>query len=531
MVTHALTVAPLKTSRNKPFSVSNVWKTFRLRKCTESVHNRGMFQHPLILALGTVLHLIAFGLVTLHSLRRRRNASATLLWIFVAWAFPVAGPLIYLFFGIDRVADRGFQKFLTEKYLLTARKNSREAAPFAYWHEPAVAPAETGLQRSMNRILDTLLPDHPAHTGNRITPLTGGEEAYPEMLAAIRGAKKHIHLQSFIIGCGRTGHEFMDALAGRAAAGVQVRLLYDRFGSTRAHLSGFFRKYNLIDNIQIAGWTQANPFKRQFQINLRNHRKALVIDGKIAFFGGVNLHADNTCSAKDGPIRDYHFSAEGPIVQELQYSFLRDWYFITGENPETLLTEDYFPHLHCAGEITARLINSGPSTEKDVAVETFFNAIALAKKQVLAVTPYFVPPAEILRAMHSAALRGVDIRLIVPQKNNHRYAGLASRALYEELLWAGVRIYERRPPFIHAKALVVDGELSLVGTANLDNRSLSLNYETSAAVYSVEFADTMKNLIHEELESSDAILLADWNKRPAHRRLLENLATLMDPVL
>ncbi|MBC8205956.1 MAG: cardiolipin synthase [Kiritimatiellaeota bacterium] len=490
-----------------------------------------MLHHPIILTLGTVLHFTAFGLVTFHSLQRRRNASSTLLWIFIAWSFPLVGPLFYLTFGVDRVADRGFKKFLTEEHLLSTRAGTREAAPFAYWHDIAEAPAGNELQQGMDHVLNALLPDHPAHAGNRLTPLAGGDEAYPAMLTAIRGAQKHIHLQSFIIGRDTISHEFMDALAAKAAEGVQVRVLYDRFGSTRAHRLGFFLKYRWVKNIQIAGWTQANPLKRQLQINLRNHRKALIVDGKTAFFGGVNLHDENTSAHKNGPIRDYHFAAEGPIVQELQYSFLRDWYFITGENPETLLTENYFPKSGDAGDVTVRLINSGPSTEKDVAIETFFNAVTLAKKEVLAVTPYFVPPAEILRALHSAALRGVDVRLIVPQKNNHRYAGFASRALYEDLLLAGVKIYERHPPFMHAKALVVDGELALIGTANLDNRSLSLNYETSAAVYSKPFADALKNLIHEDIDSSDEILLVDWHNRPVHRRFLENLAALMSPVL
>ncbi len=490
-----------------------------------------MTNHPIILISTTALHLIAFVLITLHCLRRRRNASSTILWIAVAWSFPGIGPILYLSFGVDRVADRGFQKLLTDKHLLNTRAKTIKAAPRAYWHCPADSVSTPGIQCNFNRALDALLPDHPALIGNSITPLVTGDEAYPKMLAAVHAAQKHIHLQSFIIGNDDIGHALMGILAERAAAGIEVRLLYDRFGSTHAHLSGLFRKYKNIPNLQIAGWTQANFLKRQFQINLRNHRKTLVIDGKQAFFGGINLHDENTSAHPDGPLRDYHFDVAGPLVQELQYSFLRDWYFITGEDPETLLTADHFPHIEPAGEITARLINSGPSTENDVAVETFFNAITLARKQILAVTPYFVPPADILRALRSAALRGLDVRLIVPKENNHRYAAYATEALYEELLLAGVKIFERRPPFMHAKALIIDGEFSLVGTANLDERSLNLNYETSAAIYSEPFADSMKNIIHEDIALSDEILLADWQRRPAARRLLENLASLMTPVL
>lgn len=490
-----------------------------------------MMNHPIILAITTACHLIAFTLVTLHSLRRRRNASSTILWIFLAWAFPFFGSLLYLFFGVDRVADRGFQKYLTEEHLLRTRNDSPESAPCAYWHARSGAAAQNEFQREFNRTIDALLPDHPALAGNRLAPLVTGDEAYPKMRAAIRGAKQHIHLQSFIIGRDDTGREFLEALAAKAAEGVEVRLLYDQFGSTRAHLLGLFRKYKNIPNLQIAGWTQANFFKRQFQINLRNHRKVLVVDGAHAFFGGINLHDENTSTHKHGPIRDYHFEVHGPLVQELQYSFLHDWYFITRENPEALLTEQHFPRAEPEGSLTARLISSGPSTEKEVAVETYFNSITLAQKQILAATPYFVPPVDILRALRSAALRGLDVRLVVPQKNNHFYAGYASRALYEELLLAGVKIFERQPPFMHAKALVIDGEFSLVGTANLDERSLNLNYESSVAIYGSEFADAMKNIIHEDIDLSEEIILADWRQRPAHRLLLENLAALMSPVL
>jgi cardiolipin synthase len=490
-----------------------------------------MIERPPILLIWWFLHFIAFALVTVHCLQRRRNASSTILWIFVAWSFPVFGPLLYLSFGIDRVGDRGYLKFLADEHILKTRKGTRTAAPRAYWHHLTGTPAENEFQREFNRTLNALIPDHPALSGNRLTPLVNGDEAYPRMLEAIRNAKRHIHLQSYIIGNDAISREFMDALADKAREGVQVRLLYDRFGSTLAHFGGLFRRARKIPGFNVVGWTQANPFKRQFQINLRNHRKTLVVDGTRAFFGGVNIHDENTSSHKNGPIRDYHFEAEGPIVQELQYSFLRDWYFITEESPEKLLTEQYFPHAESVGTVTARLVNSGPSTVEDVAVEAFFNSIILSTKQILAVTPYFVPPDDIFRALRSAALRGVDVRLVVPQENNHRYAGYASRALYEELLLAGVRIFERHPPFMHAKALVVDGEFALVGTANLDVRSLHLNYETCMAVYSTEFTDAMKCIIHEDIDSSDEILLADWQNRPPRCRLLENLASLMTPVL
>jgi cardiolipin synthase len=490
-----------------------------------------MLQHPLILTLGTIAHLAIFAAISFHCLQRRRNASSTILWIAVAWSFPFLGPLLYISFGIDRVGDRGHLKLLANNQILESRKNTQNAAPRAYWHNLEEAPAANRFQEKFNRGMDALIPDHPALAGNRIEPLVDGDEAYPKMLAAIRSAREHIHLQSFIIGHDKVGREFVQALTEKAAEGVQIRLLYDRFGSTWAHLGGLFRTLEKFDCVRVAGWTQANPLKRQFQINLRNHRKCLVIDGKTVFFGGINIAANNKSRPAQPAIHDYHFRAQGPIVQEFQYAFLRDWFFITKEAPERLLTETHFPKTEPAGKTVMRLLNTGPSNSDEVAVEAVFNSIVLAKQQILAVTPYFVPPPEILRALRSAALRGVDVRLVVPAANNHVYVYYASRALYQEMLDAGVRIYERQKPFSHAKALLIDGKFSLVGTANLDMRSLHLNYETMTAVFSESFTDRMKEIVHSDISLSNEVRTAEWQNRPLRTRVFENFAALMSPVL
>jgi cardiolipin synthase len=307
--------------------------------------------------------------------------------------------------------------------------------------------------------------------------------------------------------------------------------MFDRFGSTHAYLGGLFRKYRNVQNFDICGWTQANPLKRQFQVNLRNHRKNLVVDGRVAFFGGVNIARENLTHEGHAAIRDYHFKVEGPLVHELQISFLRDWYFMTRESIETLISADHFPQMLSIGNARARLIDSGPSEPPDLASETFFNAITLAQQQILIVTPYFVPNTDILRAIRSASHRGLDVRIIVPKHNNHRYAGMASKALFEELLSAGARIYLRKPPFIHAKAMVVDDTIAVVGTANIDVRSLELNYETTALIEDEEAINKLKLMIHEDMACSDEITLNEWLNRPAIQKLAENLFALMTPVL
>ncbi|MEI6809616.1 MAG: phospholipase D-like domain-containing protein, partial [bacterium] len=227
----------------------------------------------------------------------------------------------------------------------------------------------------------------------------------------------------------------------------------------------------------------------------------------------------------------YHFSVRGPIVHDLQYTFMRDWFFMTDEDPAILLKEDNFPPLGPVGDQAIRVVNGGPASEMESIADVFFMAIVAARRQVLAVTPYFVPHRDIVGAMRAAALRGVDVKLVVPKYNNHVAAGFASRALYEDLLNAGVRIFERRPPFMHAKALLVDDVFAFVGTSNLDVRSFRLDYETNLAVCDARFAEQLKELVLEDIGLSDEVDMAVWIKRSSRERMMENLCSLMVPVL
>ncbi len=495
----------------------------------------GAFGLTYWVVFSTCLHVAAFVAVTLHALQRRRNASATLLWIFVAWSLPLFGPLLYISFGVDRVPSKGLQNKAANQLLMhQLGQRHADSGPFTAWHleyRTKTSDVENRLSRNLNLAIDSLNPDHPLLDSNAITPLINGDEAYPRMLQAIHSAKHHIHLQSFIINNDETGREFLEALKARAEEGVRVRLLFDRFGSTHGYLGGMFRQYRKIPNFEIWGWTQANPFKAQFQINLRNHRKNLIIDGHLAFFGGVNISSENLTRNGHEAIRDYHFMVEGPLVHELQLSFLRDWYFMTRQAIDTLLNEHHFPRMLSVGKTRARLIDSGPSAPPGMVGEALFNAIVMARNQILLVTPYFVPPSDIIKALRSSARRGVDVRIILPQINNHKYAGMAAKALYEELMESGVRIYERAPPLIHAKALIVDDRVAFVGTANMDVRSLELNYETTVLFEDEVTVETLKQIVHEDMDQSHELDFNNWIQRPIIQKLGENLCSLMTPVL
>ena len=487
------------------------------------------------LSAGAGIHLLLFLAVALHVLRHRRRADSTLLWLFVTWSMPVIGALLYAMFGVDRVPKERWRRSVARSERMDDAQTmaGAEIVPEAYWRSmgrAAATPADEWIQE-LDRPLAAMLENFPLLGGNHVTPLLTGDEAFPAMLAAIRGAQHHIHLQSFIIGNDPVGREFMEALAVKAREGVRVRVLYDRFGSSHALWGGLFWRYRRVPNMAVAGWTQSNLFRKQLHFNLRNHRKTLVVDGRVGFMGGVNLNGYSRSQPGAPAIQDYHLQVQGPVVQELQYSFLRDWHVMTEENPDQLLSAAYFERQPPAGQAFARVVNSGPSSDLRLAVDVFFNAVNLARQQVFVITPYFLPSEDLLRALRMAALRGVRVVLVVPKTSNHWYTTWAARAMYEDLLEAGVQINERRPPFIHAKAMVVDDRMAVVGSSNWDYRSLYSNYETSLVVYDTELVMNLKLIMIEDLAASEPVDLAAFKQRPIRHRYLENACGLLAPLL
>lgn len=489
---------------------------------------------PISLGLGSALHLLIFFLVFWHCLRNPREPRSTLLWIFVTWSFPVVGALLYLTFGINRAPVKGWHKQHSDHFFMTARSRREEPSqPLAYWRtlKASIKAQPEAEAREFDGILDRISPNHPLLGGNRIEVFSEGERVYAAMLRAIESARRHVHVQTYILGPDDIGRRFLDALAEKARAGVRVRLLYDQFGSMEARMRLFFRRWHGVPNLSIVGFTQANFVKRQFQLNLRNHRKIMVVDGKTGFTGGMNLHGGHVSTPESPQIRDYHFRVEGAVVSELQYTFLRDWYYMTDESADDLLHTDYFPAVPSEGGMAARLINSGPTSEREAMTDAYFAAILAARKQILITTPYFIPPDDIRRALRAAALRGVDVKVMLPKHNNHLSAAYAARAVYAELLKAGVRIFERPGPLIHAKAMLVDDLTAMIGSANLDIRSLRLSYETNLIVFDRDFAAALKQALVEDFSVSEERSLGEWLQRPASQRLVENFFNLMSPVL
>lgn len=483
--------------------------------------------------LGTLAHVVLFLSVALHCLSRPREPRSTILWLFTVWAFPFVGALLYAAFGVSRVPRKAWHKHRSDRQFGAARSEREgESQPLAYWRSLRAAHASKPCcAEAFDRVLDRIMPDHPLLSGNAIELLVDGTETYPAMLDAIRSARHHIHLMAYIIGPDAVARGILDACAERARQGVKVRILFDEFGSAGARFLKFFRKYRWVPNLRVVGFTQVNLFKRSIQVNLRNHRKIAVVDGVTAFVGGINLHRGHLPDPGRPAIRDYHFRVRGPLVNELQYTFLQDWYYMTDEDPGELLGQAYFGHATAAGPIAGRIVNSGPTSAQNSLDDVLFSALSEARRSVLAVTPYMILTEPLLQAMRMAAWRGVSVRLVVPGNNNHRSVHHASRAQYASLLEAGVRIFERRGPLLHAKAMVIDDALSIFGTANLDIRSLRLNYETNLVSYDAILAGRIVQEMQADLAESEEIDLNRWLRRPWRQRLLESLFGLASPVL
>lgn len=331
------------------------------------------------------------------------------------------------------------------------------------------------------------------------------------------------------------GKAIFDLLARKASDGVKVKVIYDRFGSSHAIMSHFFRKYSgKIPNLQIKSFMRINLFT-PWRIQLRNHRKLLVVDGKTAFIGGINISSNNITgidSTKYKYIHDLHCRIEGTAVGELQFSFLRDWCYATDFPPSRIFTEENFPALDAvSGDSTVRIIDTGPGQNPEASQKVFFTAASAAQKYIWIMTPYFVPDKPFISALGMAAARGVDVKLIVPRNNNHWFVDFACKSLYEKLISNGIRIFEKMGSFSHVKAMIVDGEWIMMGSSNCDVRSFRLNFELDFVAYGGEFISDVREQFLKELYESIEVLPSDLKDKKFLREIAENICSLLTPIL
>ena len=453
-----------------------------------------------------------------HALVSKRDPRAALGWIGICFSLPLLGPALYLIFGVNRVRRTALQ-WAAAGRRLTGKRAFRAASSVAL-------PADSGTEHlaALRHLVDQVT-HRVLMGGNRVAPLHCGEQAYPAMLEAISAARHSIHLSTYIFDGDETGWLFANALAAASARGVEVRLLVDGLGEKYSRPSA--RRLLQRTAAQIGRFL---PLHRGGYINLRNHRKIMVTDGLHGFTGGMNIGDRHLAgrTSRRGPVIDVHFQVEGPVVADLQRVFLEDWFFATGE-----LHDDpqCFPRIPAAGASAARTIDAGPDEELHELHWVVLGALACARRKVQIMTPYFIPDPALTAAMASAALRGVEVSLLLPGQTDHPFVHWATRSYLGEILPFGIRVRYQPPPFVHTKLLLVDDLWSLVGSANLDPRSLRLNFELDLEIYDAATTGALARHFEESFARSRAVTLDEVDGRSLAERLRDGAAKLLSPYL
>jgi len=463
--------------------------------------------------------LFAAALASVHALLNKRDHRAAALWLGFIWLMPVAGPVLYIAFGVNRIRRHA-------RSLRVGRGPSD--APLRL--RPDVADGSQSIEARHMRMLAQVVDrvaGQPLQGGNTIQALINGDEAFPAMLAAIESARKSVSLESYIFDNDRAGDRFVVALQRAVERGVQVRVLVDDAGARYSFPSvvGKLKRAR----VPVARFLPTLAPWRLTTMNLHNHRKLLVIDGTVGFTGGMNIRQGNVLADNPTkPVRDLHFSVAGPVVGQLQEAFANDWEFCTNE---ILTGETWFPELADCGKAIARVITDGPDADYDKARWTLLAALSSAQTSVRILTPYFLPDSSLITALNLAGLRGVQVDIILPAENNLPFVHWASRAMWWQVLERGCRLWLTPAPFDHSKLMIVDDHWVLLGSANWDPRSLRLNFELNVECYGREFAQAMDKIVRSKLEQAQRVTLEAVDGRSFPAKLRDSVARLFTPYL
>jgi cardiolipin synthase A/B len=454
---------------------------------------------------------------SIHALLHKRDSRAATLWLGLIWFLPLLGPILYLSLGVNRIRRRAISLRLTNPSSKTIPENFPEAPQLEAEHLQTLASV---VRRVVNR---------PLTAGNKIEPLVNGDAAFPAMLATIESAKKSVALCTYIFDNDASGVKFVAALERAVQRGVEVRVLIDAAG-TRYSWPPITHKLRHA-KIPFAKFLPASLLTpwRVATINLRCHRKSLIIDGKIAFTGGMNIRHGNVLAEKPkSPVQDLQFRVEGLVVAQLQEAFASDWVFCAKEILEGDL---WFPTLIETGNVIARAITDGPDADYDKLRFTLLAALADAQTSVQILTPYFLPDIALVTALNLASLRGVRVDIILPAKNNLPFVHWASRAMWWQVLERGCHVWLTPPPFDHSKLMIVDGHWVFLGSANWDARSLRLNFELNVECYGRKFALEMEKVIQKKISGAREINLSEADARSYPAKLRDAIARLFSPYL
>lgn len=451
-----------------------------------------------------------------------RHPTQTLTWLVVLGSFPLIGFFFYLLFGRSYRKEKMYRKkyFLDKQAFLTVEGGIDPRS------EEKIQQMGDHQKRLFS--LAQRLGNSPISFDTATKILTNGNETFRHIIKELNKATHHIHIEYYIVRNDKIGNEIKDVLIKKALEGVKIRFLYDAVGSWQLS-----KKY--INELKNAGVETVSfgPVKLPFlnnKFNFRNHRKIIVIDGSVGFVGGLNIGDEYLGRVKSiGFWRDTHLLLKGEAVRSLQLIFLQDWYYATNHS---FLTDEYLsPVIDGKSHGGVHLIAGGPDNEWSVIKNIFFSMITSARESVWIASPYFIPDEDIFSAIKVAALSGIDVRLLVPNKPDKRIVFHASRSYFPELLEAGVKIYEYERGFMHSKIVIVDYELASIGTSNMDMRSFHLNFEVNAFLYRTKSTQKLVDEFLLDLKYSEKLELESFNKRHLGYRLLESTSRLLSPLL
>lgn len=453
---------------------------------------------------------------SVHALLHKSHPSAAFGWIGISLLFPPIGPLLYYMFGINRVRIAARRLDRQSRHGLGAHRPGAHARVRDY--RGLVPDGRLGLTAAGDR-----LSAWPLVPGNTVTALRNGENAYPPMLEAIERAESFVYLSTYILETNHIGKRFINVLARAVERGVDVRVLIDGIGEfyawPRVLPSWLLRR----KRVQVARFLPPRLLPPSLQLNLRNHRKMLIADGEVAFTGGMNIGDRHVASR--GGVEDMHFRLTGPIVRQIEAVFLSDWAFATGK--QTLVSSPRRPDGD--GEVACRSIDDGPTRDTERLATLLVTAVSSARSRVLIMTPYFLPAEMLIGALQSAALRGIEVSVVLPERNNLPYVGWAARHGLAALLARGVQVYYQPPPFAHTKLFVIDDDYALIGSPNIDPRSLRLNFEFAVEIYDRTTAGHLAGHILHTIDHSRRYTLSDLKSRRWPARLRDSFFWLFSP--
>lgn len=471
------------------------------------------------------LYVFTVASVVFNVILENRNPVRTLAWIIVLVTVPLIGFLFYLYFGVNyrkikmfSMKGLGDMKWL--QYMSEDQKQWIKKSEFLQKKESAEVRKLMTLLLNNSKALLTRF--------NRIQVLHNGEETFQALFQALEDAQKFIHLEYYIIAEGRLTARLKDILLRKAREGVEIRIIYDDVGSWS--LSKEFIREVRKAGIQIYPFLPVRFHHLANKANYRNHRKIAVIDGKTGFVGGLNIADRYVDGLPDiGIWRDTHLKVEGEAVTSLQVVFLIDWYFV---RQELLLNKnEYLPYIQADNHVLVQTVASGPDSDWASIQQTYFTLINMAKRYVFISTPYFMPGETTLNSLKTAAMSGVDVRLLLPHKSDSRLTHWCTRSYVQELLEAGVKIYWYRKGINHSKVIIVDGQVASVGTANMDLRSFEQNFEVSLIIYDREVVKELATDFIKDLQGSTNEVIQKWKFRSKKEQLYESVARLFAPLL